>query len=132
MPIAPRTFFQVGVLVDDIEAASDELHRAVGLRFEPAVERRIGEWEIRTSFSLHGPPYIELIESPSGTPWHAEAGPRLDHLGFWSPELEEDRRRLEAEGLAVAIDGVASGGPWFYHQTTHAGMRIEHIDETAK
>jgi ketosteroid isomerase-like protein len=128
MPVAPRTFFQVGVLVDDIEAAADELHRAVGLRYEEAEDRRIGDWDIRTSFSLHGPPYIELIESGPGTPWFAEGGPRLDHLGFWSSDIEDDRRRLESEGLAVAIDGVANGGPWYYHQTSSAGMRIEHID----
>ena len=132
MAIAPRTFFQVGVLVDSIEDAADELERAVGLRFEEPVERRIGEWDIRTSFSLHGPPYVELIESGPGTPWSAEGGPRLDHLGFWSPDLGEDRRRLEAEGLAVAVDGVAKGGHWLYHQAPRAGMRIEHIDSSAQ
>jgi ketosteroid isomerase-like protein len=130
--VRPRTFFQVGVLVDDLDRAADELGRAVGLTFEAPRERRLGAWMIRTAFSLHGPPYVELIEGPPGSPWDHAGHPGLDHLGFWSPDLEADRERLAREGLPVAVDGTELGGPWLYHRADAAGMRLEHIDVSAQ
>jgi hypothetical protein len=125
-------YFQVGLLVDDIYAAADEFERATGLSFEAPVERRLGDWTILVAFSLDGPPYVELIEGPEGSPWHAAGGRHLDHLGFWSADLEAERHRLDREGIAVAIDGARLGGQWLYHHLPHTGVRIEHIDESAR
>lgn len=132
MAISPRTFFQVGVLVDDIGRAADELRRAVGLAFEAPQERRLGAWTIRTAFSLHGPPYVELIEGRPGSPWDHAGRPGLDHLGFWSPDIEADRTRLAQERLPVAVDGTELGGAWLYHRADAVGTRLEHIDVSAQ
>jgi hypothetical protein len=127
-----RTFEQVGILVRDIDAAAAQLERAAGLRFEEPVERRLGEWRILVAFSLLGPPYVELIQAPDDSPWGAPDGPRLDHLAFWSTDLDAERARLAAAGLPVAIDGVALGGRWTYHHADAVGGRIEHIEESAR
>ena len=130
--VSPRAYFQVGVLVDDIDAAADELHRVAGLTFEAPRERQLGEWSIRNAFSVHGPPYIELIEGPPGSPWDHGGRPGLDHLGFWSPDLEADRMRLADEGIEIAADGTQLGGQWLYHRLPHSGMRTEHLDVKAQ
>jgi ketosteroid isomerase-like protein len=132
MPVSPRTFNQVGLLVENIGRASEQLERAVGLRFEAPVQRRIGEWTVLVAYSLHGPPYIELIEAPPGTPWSTDGSARLDHIGFWSEDLDADGRRLADAGLPLAVDGTSLGGRWFYHLAADAGIRIEHIEESAR
>jgi hypothetical protein len=127
-----RPFEQVGIVVQDIEAAADELERAVGLRFEEPVERHVGQWRLLVAFSLVGPPYVELIQAPDDSPWSASDGPRLDHLGFWSADLGVERARLAAEKLPLAIDGVAHGGAFLYHRSPTTGGRIEHIEESVR
>ena len=127
-----RVFFQVGVIVTDLEAAMDELSLALGLSWTEPARRQLGADELRVVFSKEGPPYIELIESGPGGGWDSSAGPHLDHLGFWSPDVDGDRERLAALGLPLLVDGRSLSGLWMYHGTTHSGMRIEHIDETLR
>ncbi len=121
-------YFQVGVLVEDIEAARDELGAALGLDWSDVVTREIGEWSIRVCFAKQGPPYLELIEGPPGSPWEITDGSRIDHIGFWADDLAESKQRLEAAGLPMEIDGSKFGGVFTYHRGRRSGLRVELID----
>lgn len=117
-----RPYFQVGVIVGDLQAGMHELTASIGIGWN-AVRSRPGGG--RLVFSAGGPPYIELIEGTPGTYWDPAGGPRLDHLGFWCADYEFERRRLIDAGLPVVADGAPAGRPWSYHATRHAGMRLE-------
>jgi hypothetical protein len=121
-------FFQVGVLVQRIDEARDELQRALGITFGEIVDRDTGEHQIRVCFSLEGPPYLELIEGPPGSPWDASAGSRIDHIGYWTPEIDAAKRALDREGLELEVDGTAAGGVFTYHRGRSSGLRVELID----
>lgn len=125
-------FFQVGVLVQDIEAARAELERALGVEWSEIVEREIGEWRIRVCFVKQGPPYLELLEGPPGSPWDSSAGSRIDHIGYWTPDLAAEKQRLDEAGLALEVDGSTLGGVFTYHRGRESGLRVELIDDSGR
>ena len=122
-----QPYFHVGVLVNDLEAAQEELAVALGLDWGEPVERELGGWSLRVVYAKQGPPYLELIEGPAGSPWEAVDGPRLDHLGYWTDGLEVDseRERLARAGLPLEYDGTQAGGIFAYHRGRRSGVRVE-------
>ena len=95
--------FHVGIVVADLEAALDELAQVAGIEFRDLGRPQVGGWTIRVAYSVDGPPHLELIEGPPGSPWDASAGARLDHLGFWVDDLAGERARLEALGMQADL-----------------------------
>jgi hypothetical protein len=85
----------------------------------------VDSWDLRLVMSREGPPFLEVLQAPDGSPWGASDGPRIDHLGVWTADLERDRRRLVEAGAPVDIDGPALGRPFTYHRVDSAGARIE-------
>ena len=134
MSEAPVThpYFQVGVLVEDLEAAREELGEALGLTWSEIVDRENGGWKIRVCFALQGPPYLELIEGPVGSPWEATGGSRIDHIGYWADDLETSKRQLDAAGLTLEVDGAKHGGVFTYQRGTRSGLRVELIDASGR
>lgn len=125
-------FFQVGIIVQDLERAMEELSRAQDIRWGKVADRKVGDWQFRRVFSMEGPPYIELIQGPPGSPWDASAGPRLDHLQWWTDDLERDSRKYAAAGLTLDTDGTRFGGLFRYFQAPATGMRLELIDASLR
>jgi Glyoxalase/Bleomycin resistance protein/Dioxygenase superfamily len=125
-------YFQVGVLVEDIEAAREELGRALGVTWGDIVERQNGDWNIRVCFALEGPPYLELIEGPPGSPWEAVGGSRIDHIGCWTPDIEASKQQLADDGFALELDGARFGGKFSYHRGPKSGLRVELLESTGK
>jgi hypothetical protein len=125
-------YFQVGVLVEDIEAAREELGRALGLTFGEIVDRQNGEWLIRVCFALDGPPYLELIEGPPGSPWEAVGGSRIDHIGCWTPDIGAGKDHLAREGFALELDGSTYGGKFSYHRGPKSGLRVELLESSGE
>lgn len=125
-------FFQVGVLVQRIDEAREELARALGIAFGEIHDRDTGEHRIRVCFSLEGPPYLELIEGPPGSPWDASAGSRIDHIGYWAPDINAAKAALDREGLELEVDGTAGGGVFTYHRGRESGLRVELIDAATR
>jgi catechol 2,3-dioxygenase-like lactoylglutathione lyase family enzyme len=134
MADAPVThpYFQVGVLVEDLEAAREELSNALGLEWSDIVVRENGPWTIRVCFAKQGPPYLELIEGPPGSPWEATHGSRIDHIGYWVDDLDASKKRLDDAGIALEHDGSAHGGVFTYHRGTKSGLRVELIDKSGQ
>ena len=136
-------FFQVGIIVQDIEASMKELSDAQGVQWGEVANRKYQQWEFKRVFSLQGPPFIELIEGPPGSPWDASKGSRIDHLQWWSKDMEADTKRMEKAGLSVDIDGVNNSpivgedgkkkpGIYRYFNAPKTGMRLELIDESQR
>jgi len=121
-------FWQVGIVVDDIERSQEELTRALGVTWARTLDLRLEDWEYRLSLSNEGPPYLELLEGPPGSPWDAAGGSRIDHVGYWTEDIAVERRRLEEAGVPVAYDGEAAGLRFNYHALPETGIRIEPID----
>lgn len=128
----PGEFFHVGVIVEDLDAAAQELGRTLGLEFNAPHESTYGDSHIRVCYSLQGPPYLELIQGEPDSMWSTSAGPRPDHVGYFVSDLEAARARLEANGMPVDIDGIAFGGRFTYHRAPHTGLRVELIDEARR
>jgi hypothetical protein len=127
-----QPFFQVGVLVEDLEAAQQELSESLGLEWSQTVERQNGDWTLRACFSRQGPPYLELIEGPAGSPWEAVHGSRIDHIGYWAEDLEVGKDGFNEAGLAIEHDGTGSGAVFTYHRGRDSGLRVEFLDASGR
>ncbi|NEB80588.1 VOC family protein [Streptomyces sp. SID14478] len=121
-------FYHVCFAVPEIEPAMRDLRRSAGVTWSDPVSDRLGEWDYRIAFTRGGPPFIELIEGVPGSPWDASEGPRFDHLGFWSTDVERGSRRLAGEGLPVDFSGCPYGRPFAYHRVDSIGARVELVD----
>lgn len=121
-------FYHLCFVVQDIERATEDLTRAVGVRWNPVREGRLGEWDYRIVFSVAGPPFFEVIEGPPGSPWDASEGSRFDHIGYWSDDLTTDRHRLEQRGAPIDFDSCPYGRSFTYHRLDSLGARIELVD----
>lgn len=123
----PHSYFHVGLVVADIEATMAELGPALGLEFnEPHVSVYGGE-TITVAYARQGPPYYELVQGSPGGRWNSE-GCSMDHVGYFSRDLDADVATLEAAGLPVDIDGREHGSFFTYHRSPVTGMRVELID----
>jgi hypothetical protein len=123
-------FYHVCFVVPDIERAMEDLGRSVGAAWGAPVSDRLGEWDFRIAFTRGGPPFIELIEGPAGSPWDASQGARFDHLGYWTSSVQQGSQRLEDEGFTVDFSGCPYGRPFAYHRLDSIGGRVELVDVT--
>jgi catechol 2,3-dioxygenase-like lactoylglutathione lyase family enzyme len=122
-------YYQVGIVVDDIEEAMAELGAALHLQWDGPNEREAGEWRFRMTYSLGGPPFVELIERTDGTPWDRSG---IHHIGFWAEDLEAEKNRLAQAGLPIEVDGTLVGRPFTYHVGQSSGLRVELVDAAGR
>ncbi|MCX4724618.1 VOC family protein [Streptomyces sp. NBC_01306] len=122
------SYYHVCFVVPDIERAMADFRRSAGVEWSDPASERMGEWDYLIAFTTGGPPFIELIEGPEGSPWDASAGARFDHLGFWTSDIQQGSSRLEREGLPVEFSGCPHGRPFAYHRMDSVGARIELVD----
>lgn len=127
-----QAIFQVGILVKNLENAMEELTQAQNVRWGAIANRQYNDWKFRRVFSMEGPPYIELIEGPPGSPWDCGGASKLEHLQWWTDDMEADTRRFLAAGLTIDTDGVKLGGPFRYFRGPATGMRYELIDSAQR
>src|SRR5262245_15875372 len=96
--------FHVGILVPDINEAIERFGDVLGLTFkEPAVAHvdrfeqgsSVEVLDLRISWSIEGPPYLELLESQDNQGLYGRANEGLHHVGLWEPDPDALIRRLE-------------------------------------
>jgi hypothetical protein len=125
--------FHVGIVVDDLDAALDELGSLLGYEWCPvfAIETPVvlpeGEVMVDLRFAYsRTEPRVELIRAVPGTPWVPAAGSGIHHLGYWSEDIAQDARELEGRGYVEEARGVLPDGTtiWAYHRGPK-GPRIE-------
>lgn len=107
--------YHVGYVVDDIEAAMAHYGAALGLSWAvvtPRVLRVVVDGadtpkdvELLATYSVQGPPYVELIQELSGGVW-GPGSRRLDHLGYWVDDLPAAFAELSAKGLDASVQAV--------------------------
>jgi hypothetical protein len=122
-----QTPIHVGCSVGNLAAAMAELTSSQGLKWRRVNEITIGDWPIRLVYSTQGPPYVELVEGPPGSPWDSEHG-AIHHLGYWSDDLRRDLGVLAQRGMTVELDGSVHGFGIAYLRPPYAGVRMELVD----
>jgi catechol 2,3-dioxygenase-like lactoylglutathione lyase family enzyme len=100
--------FHVGILVPDIDEAIARFAEVLGLEFkEPAVAHvdrfeygsTVEALDLRITWSIQGPPYLELLESQDNSSLYGHAHEGLHHVGLWEPDPEALVQRLHTLGL---------------------------------
>src|SRR3954469_9946043 len=98
--------YHVGLVVTDLPAAAEQYADLFGMQWARPrhttlpviIDGRRVEPELLVTYSINGPPYLELIQELSGNVWAANAL-RLDHIGFWTPDLDAAVEQFEQRGL---------------------------------
>jgi catechol 2,3-dioxygenase-like lactoylglutathione lyase family enzyme len=112
----PRPIEHIGILVPDLEEAIDRWSRATGYTFSPIARYTTPRWtdhsdaephhhDARISFSLQGPPRIELMEV-SGAGTHGPLQLGVHHFGFQNVASPEDARD-ELADMGISSDGCS-------------------------
>jgi hypothetical protein len=126
-------FWHVGLAVADIEASMAELGAALGVTFRAPERRHWPPYDLVLTMSQQGPPYIELIVGPPGSPWDASAGPRLHHIARFVDDLDGHRDAIAgAPGICLALDGPSVGVPGNYFELSASGIVVETVASSAK
>ncbi len=109
--------YHIGLAVPDIHAAMEQYSSTFGFTWAriresaPEViadgERRRAE--ITVTYSVQGPPYLELVQERSGSIWGAD-GFALSHVGFWAEDLSAGKRALDESGLVARVHDIGPDG----------------------
>jgi hypothetical protein len=123
LPLLPsvQNYFHVGYVVSDLDEAMEQLTVSAGLswastRTLPTTLRTpAGEVSatVCLTYSVQGPPYLELIEEQPGTIWGNEHR-GFHHLGYWSGRFADDIGTLTRAGFefeAGAVDERRGADP---------------------
>lgn len=109
-------FYHVGLVVPDLGIAMRTYTELFGFgwaRVGPPRTHHVvvdgvrRDAEIVVTYSLQGPPHLELIEERTGGIWAAE-GSGLNHVGFWAPDLGEAVRRFTDAGFPARVHDAVS------------------------
>jgi catechol 2,3-dioxygenase-like lactoylglutathione lyase family enzyme len=132
--------YHVGVVVDDLDAATQWLAKTAGYRWceHMRVDNKLVTSEgetivpLRFTYSMDAP-HVEIVQSIPGTLFTpAPSAPH--HLGFWSDDIDADLGVLEAEGATIAGRGfwVDGRGPLWAFAIPPIGPRIELVHRSSK
>jgi hypothetical protein len=130
--------YHTGIIVDDLSTAMAEMGGALGLDWAPPKTSTapmrgpegVKGREVRFTYSLQGPHFIELLEQVDAAPYVAlTGGPRVHHLGYFTDDLRAASASLEARGYRCELSGVAEDGgigrATFHYNPQAPGMWIE-------
>ena len=135
--LRPEDLYHTGVVVPDLEAAMARLSAVAGYRwinplsytlpFRTATETR--ELTSTIVYSVQSP-YVELIQQVPGTPWTAAPGNSVHHLGYFTDNLADTARKLEASGFTFEMTADVPGSELalFAYYLDPFGTRIEIVD----
>ena len=102
--------YHVGLVVPDVDEAMDDFSGQFGLGWAPVQEReltirhlgRLVTTGLRFTYSVQGPPHLELIGVAPGSPW--EPAGSMHHVGFWADKgLVTVHRPQESMDLDVSL-----------------------------
>jgi glyoxalase/bleomycin resistance protein/dioxygenase superfamily protein len=134
--------FHVGYVVPDLGEAMARLTASAGLRWAAARTLPItlrtpagdAPVELSLTYSVQGPPHLELIAQRPGTVWGSEHS-GLHHLGYWSGRLAGDVDALTRAGFAFEAGAVDESGAltrFAYLREPYTGLRVELRDEARR
>lgn len=139
--LSPQTIDHIGILVPNLEEGIARWSAATGYTFSPIARYRTDRYadhsnpephfhDARISFSLEGPPRIELMEV-TGTGTHGPAEVGVHHLAFTAVEDCQGRMDALAE-LGIGSDGISLDVEqrillWFTEKAALDGVRLEFV-----
>jgi hypothetical protein len=137
LAVRPEDFYHTGIVVPDLDAAMARLSALAGYRWIKPMSYTLpfrtaaGVRELTSTivYSLQSP-HVELVQEVPGSPWTAAPGNAVHHLGYFSDNLAESARALEANGftLEMTADTPGSDLALFAYYTDGSGTRIEIVD----
>jgi Glyoxalase/Bleomycin resistance protein/Dioxygenase superfamily len=133
--------YHIGLTVPDLGAAMAQYSATLGFTWasihestpEVIVDGERRQAEIAVTYSMQGPPYLELVQERRGSIWGAD-GLALTHVGFWAEDLGAGRRALDESGLVARVhDAGQDGRParFSYHPFA-GGLWIELVHTSFK
>ena len=133
------SFYHVGLAVPDLDESMGLLNELFGLRWREIREEllevldehdQVQRFTTRRTYSVGGPPAIEVIQQLPGTPFAAAHSTAVHHLGFWTDELAAQSVRLSEMGWQrVGTSAGGNGQPArFALHRSPVGTLIELID----
>lgn len=133
--------YHIGLTVPDLGAAMEQYTATLGFTWaairestpEVIVDGERRQAEIAVTYSIQGPPYLELVQERRGSIWGAD-GFALTHVGFWAEDLSAGRRALDESGLVARVhDAGGDGRParFSYHPFA-GGLWIELVHTSFK
>lgn len=119
--------YHVGIVVPDARAAMQQYSEALGFTwselgistFDVLVDGRRREARVAATYSVQGPPHLEIVEELSGGVWAAGAL-ALNHVGMWTDDLADSVRQLESGGMPGRVRHAPGDGQpelFSYHET---------------
>jgi catechol 2,3-dioxygenase-like lactoylglutathione lyase family enzyme len=138
MTLALEGMYHVGVVVEDLDAAVADFTAQLGMSWAPLQNReltvrhkgRLVTTDLRFTYSVEGPPHLELIEAAAtaGTPW--EPAGAMHHVGFWAEDLTATAASLQTAGLDLETTYDTPTGELlgFGYFMGPAGLRLEVVD----
>jgi hypothetical protein len=143
-PLLPsvQNYFHVGYVVPDLFEAMEILTASAGLQWAASrtlpVRLRTPKGEISTevnlTYSVQGPPHLELIAEQPETIWGSEHS-GFHHLGYWSSRFADDIDALTRAGFEVEAGAVGEHGAltrFAYLREPLTGLRVELRDEARR
>ena len=140
-PSLGLTLFHTGIIVEDLEASMNVLSSLDGMRWAPprvTTTPMIGPQghiprEVRFTYSLDGPHYVELLQQAETAPYDIlTGGRRIHHLGYLAKDLAADSERLDALGFRREMYGIDDNGAisraTYHYHDLFPGMWVELVD----
>jgi hypothetical protein len=135
--VSHADLFHTGIVVDDLDAAKDELGSTLGVTWrEGGADVRLtdadGVRTVRTAYvlSVEGPHHVELVQAIEGTIWTAASPGHAHHFGYWVDDVETTAAALANVGSEqVASIAIKDGRPPMctYHRSRN-GLFLEIVD----
>jgi catechol 2,3-dioxygenase-like lactoylglutathione lyase family enzyme len=133
-------FYHAAFVVRDLEQSMDDYSAALGLSWAKVLRRTarvqtaqgIVISEQAVTYSLQGPPYLELFQlQPEPSPW-SQLG--MHHIGTWAEDVAQQLAKLTALGFVRESAGVDESGQviGFEYLTDPSGNRIEVLHRATK
>ena len=101
-----------------------EVEDEVSAPADPGGTRRLRG---RAAWASAHRPWLELFEGAPGSPWHQPEGARIDHIGYWSDDLDRSAQTLIDAGyeleLTIPTDTPGLLGMAYMRHPT--GLRVE-------
>src|SRR6516165_7158961 len=99
--------YHTGLIVNDLDKAMAQMSGALGLQWAPPKEsvapllcpNGVLPRQVRFTYSLQGPHFVELLEQIDAGPYLSLTGGRyIHHLGYFTDDLPAAAEELEAQG----------------------------------
>ena len=107
--------YHIGLTVADLNVAMEQYASGFGFDWATVHERtptvvvdgEPRQAQINVTYSLQGPPYLELVEERGDPIWGSE-GFALSHVGFWAEDVAAAKRGLDAAGMPARVHAQES------------------------